>query len=290
MLLSVVMGSIRSVGDLLREWRRRRRMSQLDLAMEAEISARHLSFLETGRSQPSRDMLLHLAEQLQIPLRERNVLLNAAGFASVFPERQLADPALDDVRKAIDVVLAGHNPFPAFAVDRHWTLVASNDAFTPFLGGLDPALLRPPVNVLRLTLNPRGLGPRVVNYHEWRSHVLDKLRRQILVSGDPVLVELLDEFRNYPMLDGVAGIPASSNDQELHRLVVPFQLRTESGILSFFSTTTIFGTPIDITLSELSLEAFYPADAATAEALRKAAAAGQESSPNVLAQSRSNSI
>jgi hypothetical protein len=186
-------------------------------------------------------------------------------------------------------VLAAHNPFPAFAVDRHWTLVASNGAFTPFLDGLDPTLLRPPVNVLRLTLNPGGLAPRLANYQEWRSHVFDKLRRQILLSGDPVLVELLDEFRNYPVLDGAVSTSAPSN-QELHRLVVPFQLRTETGILSFFSTTTIFGTPIDITLSELSLESFYPADAATAEALRKAAATRHESTPNVVAQSRSNSI
>jgi transcriptional regulator with XRE-family HTH domain len=284
------MGSIRPVGDLLREWRQRRRMSQLDLATEAEISARHLSFLETGRSQPSREMLLHLAEQLQIPLRERNVLLNAAGFASVFPERQLADPTLAVARKAIDVVLAGHSPFPAFAIDRYWTLVASNGALRPFLSGVDPALLRPPVNVLRFTLHPGGLGSRLANYHEWRSHVLDKLRRQIAASGDPVLIELLHEFRNYPAPDGAVAASIASTDQDCHRIVVPFQLATETGILSFFSTTTIFGTPVDITLSELSIESFYPADTATAEAFRKASADAQESSPNGAGQSRSNSI
>ncbi|HKW35267.1 MAG TPA: helix-turn-helix transcriptional regulator [Candidatus Acidoferrum sp.] len=265
-----VMDSVRPVGDLLREWRLRRRMSQLHLATEAEISSRHLSFLETGRSRPSRDMLLHLAEQLQVPLRERNVLLKAAGFASFFPERQLTSPALEVVRRAIDVVLAGHSPFPAFAIDRHWTLVASNGALKPFLYGVDPQLLLPPVNVMRLTLNPGGLGPRLANYHEWRAHVLDKLRRLILVSGDPVLVKLLQEFRDYPV-PGCTGAGASSIDPENHRIVVPFQLRTEAGTLSFFSTTTVFGTPVDVTLSELSLESFYPADAATADAFRKAA-------------------
>jgi transcriptional regulator with XRE-family HTH domain len=260
-------------------------MSQLDLAAEAGISARHLSFLETGRSQPSRDMLLLLAAQLQVPLRERNVLLQAAGFASVFPERQLAEPALEVVRKAIDVMLAAHHPFPAFAVDRHWTLVASNGAFRPFLTGVDPVLLRPPVNVLRLTLNPNGLGARLANYLEWRSHVLDKLRRQSEASGDPILFELLQEFRNYPVPAAVDRTPASGTDQEFHRLVVPFQLVTDTGILSFFSTTSIFGTPVDITLSELSLEFFYPADAATAAALRKVAVPSQENSSSVVAQS-----
>ena len=278
------MASLRPVGDLLREWRCRRGLSQLDLATETEISTRHLSFLETGRSSPSRDMLLRLAEHLQIPLRERNVLLAAAGFATVFPARELADPALDVIRKAIDVILTVHRPFPAFVVDRHWTLVASNDALTPFLGGIDPSLFEPPVNVLRLTLHPGGLAPRLANYHEWRSHVLDKLHHQITRTGDPVLAELRQELRSYPAPSGsgLATAP-SSLDQQCHRIVVPFQLRTDGGTLSFFSTTTIFGTPIDITLSELSLESFYPADSATATALQKAADARQQSSPNSAA-------
>ena len=278
------MASLRPVGDLLREWRRRRGLSQLDLATETEISTRHLSFLETGRSSPSRDMLLRLAEHLQIPLRERNVLLAATGFAAVFPERELADPALDVIRKAIDVILTVHRPLPAFVVDRHWTLVASNDALTPFLGGIDPSLFEPPVNVLRLTLHPGGLAPRLANYHEWRSHVLDKLHHQITRTGDPVLAELRQELRSYPAPSGSGLATASSSlDQQCHRIVVPFQLRTDGGTLSFFSTTTIFGTPIDITLSELSLESFYPADSATATALQKAADARQQSSPNAAA-------
>jgi transcriptional regulator with XRE-family HTH domain len=257
-----------SVGDLLRLWRQRRRVSQLDLATEAEISAKHLCFLETGRSQPSRDMLLHLTEHLQIPLRERNVLLNAAGYAPVFPERQLGDPSLAVIRKAIDALLAGHHPYPAFAVDRHWTLVASNDALTPFLCGIEPELLQPPANVLRLTLHPQGLGPRLANFSEWRSHVLDKLHHQIEISRDPILIGLRQELRNYPAPKKTPVAPALPLDPGCHPFVVPFQLLTENGILSFFSTTTVFGTPVDITLSELSIESFYPADSATRDALR----------------------
>jgi len=272
------MASSRTVGDLLREWRQRRRVSQLDLANQADISARHLSFLETGRSQPSREMLLHLAEQLQVPLRERNILLNAAGFAPAFPERQLADPALEVIRKAIDVVLKGHEPYPAIAIDHHWTLVAANDAFRPLLDGANAVLLRPPVNVLRLTLHPQGLGARLANYHEWRAHVLEKLRCQIEISGDPVLAGLMRELRDYPAPAG-AKVAKPSSDRELHRFVVPLQVVTPAGILSFFSTTTIFGTPVDVTVSELSIESFYPADTTTAEVLQKAAIERQNTLP-----------
>jgi len=262
----------RSVGDLLRDWRQRRRMSQLELATEAQISTRHLSFVETGRSLPSRDMLLRLAEQLQVPLRDRNTLLNAAGFASVFPEREFADPSLEAVRKAVDKVLAAHLPYPAFAVDRHWTLVASNGGFRPFVSGIDPQLLQPPINVLRLTLHPGGLGPRLANHQQWRSHVLEGLRQQIKVSGDPILIALLVELKEYPAPRGINSNPASSGAEEWHRMVVPFQLATKMGVLSFYTTTTIFGTPVDITLSELSMELFYPADAATAEAFKETSA------------------
>lgn len=245
-------------------------MSQLELATEAEISTRHLSFVETGRSLPSRDMLLRLAEQLQVPLRERNALLNAAGFASAFPEREFADPGLEVVRKAVDMVLAAHQPYPAFAVDRHWTLVASNGGLRPFLSGIDPQLLQPPINVLRLTLHPDGLGPRLANHQQWRSHVFDRLRHQIKVSGDPILTGLHEELKKYPAPRGADTNPRSSIAEEWHRIVVPFQLTTKMGVLSFFTTSTIFGTPVDVTLSELSIELFYPADGATAEALRAA--------------------
>jgi transcriptional regulator with XRE-family HTH domain len=256
------------VGSLLREWRQRRRLSQLDLACEADISTRHLSFLETGRARPSREMVLHLAERLDVPLRERNVLLVAAGFAPTYPERPLEDPALEAARRAVELVLTGHEPYPALAIDRHWTLVASNRAVAPLLAGVDASLLRPPVNVLRLTMHPSGLAPRVANYAEWRAHLLDRLRRQIDVAGDAVLAELLAELSAYPAPEG-PEIPGLRIDPTISNVVVPFQLATEAGVLSFFSTTTIFGTPVDVTLSELAVESFFPADAATADTLRR---------------------
>lgn len=254
----------RPVGDLLREWRQRRRMSQLHFAAEAEISAKHLSFLETGRARPSREMILHLAERLDIPLHERNRLLTAAGFAPIFPERALADPGLQAARRAIEVVLKGHEPYPAIAIDRHWTLVASNDALPPLLAGIDAALLRPPVNVLRLSLNPAGLAPRIENLGEWRAHLFDRLRRQIDLNADPKLAELMAELQSY-------RVPASAppgRREDYGEFVVPLRLRTDKGTLSFFSTTTVFGTPVDVTLSELAIESFFPADAETAETLQ----------------------
>jgi len=255
------------VGSLLRKWRERRRLSQLDLACEAEISTRHLSFLETGRSAPSREMVLRLSERLEVPLRERNALLIAAGYAPVYPERPLDDPALQSARKAVDLVLAGHEPYPALAIDRHWTIIASNNAIPPLLAGADPSLLRPPVNALRLSLHPAGLAPRIANLAEWRSHLLARLQRQIEVTADPVLEELLNELCGYPAPGEGAGFE-NGDDVKYAGVVVPFRLVTEQGVLSFISTTTIFGTPVDVTLSELALESFFPADAMTARALR----------------------
>lgn len=257
-----------SVGNLLREWRGRRRMSQLDLACEADISTRHLSFVETGRAQPSRDMILHLAERLEVPLRERNALLVAAGYAPMFPERALADPALSAARRAVDLVLTGHEPYPALAVDRHWTLVASNNAVTPLLAGIDPAMLQPPVNVLRLSLHPSGLAPRIVNLRQWRSHLLARLQHQVDVTADPLLSELMSELRGYPVPDGDANVKDAA-EEEYAGIIVPLQLVTDAGTLAFFSTTTVFGTPVDITLSELAIESFFPADANTAAVLRR---------------------
>jgi transcriptional regulator with XRE-family HTH domain len=248
-------------------------MSQLDLALEAEVSTRHLSFVESGRAQPSREMVLHLAERLEVPLRERNMLLVAAGFAPVFRERSLEDPALASARKAIDLVLKGHEPYPALAIDRHWHMVASNAAVAYLVRGADPSLLRPKVNALRLSLHPEGLAPRIANLAEWRAHLLERLRRQIEASADPVLVALLKELEDYPCTGG--GPRKAHAAAELAGVVVPLQVVTEAGTLSLFSTTTVFGTPIDVTLSELALECFYPADAATAEALRRLAAQGE---------------
>jgi transcriptional regulator with XRE-family HTH domain len=259
------MGSAKAVGDLLREWRQRRRMSQLDFAGDAEISTKHLSFLETGRARPSRDMVLHLAERLEVPLRERNILLTAAGFAPEFPERGLDHPAMDAARRAIDVVLKGHEPYPAVAIDRHWTLIAANGAVPPLLAGINAQLLQPPVNVLRLSLHPAGLAARIENLGEWRAHLFDRLRRQIELTADPVLAELLDELRGYRG-QSVAQAPHHS---DYAGVVVPLRLRTEAGTLSLFSTTTVFGTPVEITLSELALETFFPADATTSEMLRR---------------------
>ena len=257
---------IRPIGLYLREWRQRRRMSQLELACEAEISSRHLSFLETGRSRPSREMILRLAGQLEIPMRERNVLLVAAGYAPMFPERALDDPSLNAARRAIDLVLEGQKPYPAFAIDRHWKIVASNGAIPELFEGVAAHLLRPPIDALRLSLHPQGLAPRIANLSEWRAHLLARLRRQIDLTADGVLVDLMREMLEYPM---PAGTGPSRSVAAEHSLVVPFKIVTRAGLLSLFSTTTVFGTPVDVTLSELALELFFPADAETAEAIRR---------------------
>ena len=248
---------------MLRQWRQRRRMSQLDVAVEAEISSKHLSFLETGRARPSREMVLHLAELLNVPLRERNSLLMAAGFAPMFQERALSDPALQLAREAVELVLKGHEPYPAIAVDRRWDLLAANDAAMSFLVGIDPTLLQPPINVLRVSLHPNGLAPRIVNLGQWREHVLSRLHRQIETYGEEGLRELLAELSAYP-----APAPSPEPLPNGAPFIVPFRLATDAGVLSFISTITVFGTPVDVTLSELALESFFPADAATAAALR----------------------
>ncbi|MDR5739683.1 MULTISPECIES: helix-turn-helix transcriptional regulator [unclassified Caballeronia] len=256
-----------TVGALLREWRQRRRMSQLDLAGIADISTRHLSFVESGRSMPSRDMLMRLAEQLDVPLRERNTLFVAAGYAPMYRERALADPQLDAARRAVDLVLKGHEPYPALAIDRHWTMVAANAALAPLVASADASLLPPPSNVLRLSLHPRGLAGVIDNWHAWRAHVLARVRRQIDVSGDTTLAALLAELEAYPAPPHALAEAHTDFDA----VVVPLRLRTAHGVLSFFSTTTVFGTPVDITLSELAIEAFFPADDATAATLRELA-------------------
>lgn len=242
----------------------------MDLALEAEISTRHLSFVETGRSQPSRDMLLHLAELLDIPLRERNTLLTTAGFAPIYAARKLDDPELTAARAAIELVLNGHDPYPALAVDRHWRLVSANTAAMRLLGGVDASLLEPPVNVLRVSLHDRGLGPRLLNGREWREHVLARLRRQIDQTADPLLAELFDELASYPVppADSPAG---DTMKRDYAGVVIPMRLSTPLGPLTLFSTTTVFGTPVDVTLAELAIESFFPADAESAALLRRLA-------------------
>jgi transcriptional regulator with XRE-family HTH domain len=254
------------LGPMLRDWRQRRRLSQLDLALEAGVSTRHLSFVETGRSKPSAELLLHLAEQLQVPLRDRNQLLLAAGYAPEYAARSLDDPELAPIRDALGHVLAGHEPYPALAVDRGWNLVASNSALGPLLEGAAPELLQPPVNCMRLALHPDGLAPRILNLGEWREHLLYRVERQIAMTGDQVLAELQDELLTYP-----GGNPSQQNP-EGSEIMVPLRIATEDGELSFFSTVTTFGTALDITVSELSIEAFFPADASTAQALGSMAA------------------
>ncbi|MCJ9723725.1 helix-turn-helix transcriptional regulator [Agrobacterium sp. SHOUNA12C] len=262
----------RSLGDYLREWRQRRRLSQLEFALEAEISQRHLSFIESGRALPSRDMLMHLAERLDVPLRDRNPMLLAAGFAPVFPERSLDEPALAPARRAIDLVLKGHDPFPALAIDRHWTLIAANAAVAPLLSDVvDVTLLKPPVNVLRLSLHPGGLAPRILNLPEWRAHLLERLRQQITATGDLILTALLKELAAYPAPPTPRPNP---HGQDYAGIAVPLELTTKAGRLSLISTTTVFGTPVDVTLSELAIESFFPADQQTADLLRATMSVG----------------
>jgi transcriptional regulator with XRE-family HTH domain len=250
----------------LRTWRRRRHLSQLDLASEAEVSQRHLSFVESGRASPSRDMVLRLAEHLRVPLRERNVLLVAAGYAPLYGERRLDDPGLAAARGAVDLILAGHEPHPALAVDRHWRLVSANRAVGHLLVGLDEAVLAPPINVLRLSLHPQGLAARIGNYREWRAHVIARLSQQIENSADPILGALLEELKSYPVPPGAKPY-RPSGQAALGGVAVPLELDSAHGRLAFLSTTTVFGTALDIVLSELVIETFFPADRHTADTM-----------------------
>jgi transcriptional regulator with XRE-family HTH domain len=236
------------------------------LSLDAGISQRHLSYVEGGRATPSREMVLRIAEELEVPLRDRNALLLAAGYAPAFPERGLDDPALGAARQVVEAILRAHAPFPALAVDRHWVMLAANAAVAPLLAGVaNRALLTPPVNVLRLSLHPRGLLPMIANAGEWRAHILERLRRQVAAGADPVLAALLAELAALPgAADRVAGSPGLVPGG----IAVPLVLDTPAGRLALISTTTVFGTPVEVTLAELAIEAFYPADEATAAALR----------------------
>ena len=256
----------RPFGEHLRHWRQHRRLSQLDLAQEADISTRHLSFVETGRSVPSREMVLRLAERLDVPLRERNALLVAAGYAPMYRERALDDPALAAAKQAVDLILRSHEPYPALAVDRHWNLLAANRMLPHLLATVDPAMLQAPVNVLRLSLHPQGLAGKIVNLAQWRSHLLERLRQQVHATGDAVLAALMEELRAYPLPEGAQDVHMEG---EHLGVAMPFQFRSTHGILSFISTTTVFGTAVDVTLQELAMETFFPADGMTAEVLRK---------------------
>lgn len=250
------------VGELLREWRRRRRLSQFELALQAGVSSRHLSFVETGRSRPSSEMVLHLAEELEVPLRDRNHLLLAAGYAPAFAQRDLEAPELGPVRDAIDQVLRGHEPYPALVVDRHWGLVAANRPLRFLTADVAEHLLEPPINVLRLSLHPDGLAPRILNLHEWRAHLLERLAGEALASGDTALAALHDELVAYADGELAEGVDPAFAD-----IALPLRLRHASMELTFISTKTTFSTAADVTVAELSIESFFPADLQTARVM-----------------------
>jgi transcriptional regulator with XRE-family HTH domain len=250
------------VGPLLRDWRQRRRLSQFELALQADVSARHISFIETGRSRPSARMVLHLAANLDIPLRERNQLLLAAGYAPVYGQRGLDDPEMGPVHDTLELILHGHEPYPAMLVDRHWGIVSANRAFTLLTEGAAPELLEPPANVLRLALHPDGVAPRIVNFAQLRATLLLWLARQAISTGDPALAALHQELSELP------GGEPSPSEPTSDEVAVPLRIRSGDSVLSFLSTITTFARATDITLAELSIESFYPTDLTTANALR----------------------
>lgn len=251
----------RPVGQLLRQWRERRRLSQLELSIQADISTRHLSFIETGRSRPTPAMILKLTEHLQVPLRERNQVLLAGGYAPAFAQHSLDEPELAQVRAALRLVLAGHEPYPAVVINRWWELVDANRSIGVVTAGCAAHLLEPPVNVLRLSLHPEGMAPRIANLAQWRAHLLAQVRRRAEHTGDAALGELYAELRDYP--GGIdPSVPASN-------VVLPLRLAHPDGELSLFSIAASVETAADVTVDELSVETFYPADEHTAAVLRR---------------------
>jgi transcriptional regulator with XRE-family HTH domain len=249
---------------MLRQWRDLRRLSQLELSNRAGVSPRHLSFVETGRAAPSREMILNLAETLDVPLRMRNPLLLAAGYAPIYPENAWDSPQLAAVRSAVRQVLSGHEPHPALAVDRCWNLVDANRMLGLLTEGTAPELLTPPANVLRVSLHPDGVARRIGNLGEWRAHLLGRLRRQVDATADPDLTALYKELQSYPCDDPEPEVEVPGPGD----IVVPLLIRQGDRELAFISTTTVFGTPLDITVAELAIESFFPADSATGSALR----------------------
>jgi transcriptional regulator with XRE-family HTH domain len=255
----------RPIGDQLRQWRERRRLSQMDLALQAEVSTRHLSFVETGRSKPSREMILRLAEQLDLPLRERNHLLLVGGYAPIYAESALDSPRMAAAREAVRRLLTSHEPYPATVVDRAWNIVDANVGIEILTAGSAPWLLEPPANALRISLHPDGLAPRTVNLGEWRAHLLDRVRRQVAVTLDPELSELYDELREYPCDQPEPDVEMPGPGS----IFVPLRVRYADRELAFVSTIATFGTPLDITVAELAIESFFPADEETRRFLHK---------------------
>ncbi|BBB01906.1 putative DNA-binding protein [Actinacidiphila reveromycinica] len=271
-----------SVGALLRGWRTRRHLTQLALALEADTSARHISFIETGRSAPSRAMVLRLAERLDVPVPERNALLVAAGFAPYYPRTPLDDAAVEPLRTGLDVLLTAYEPYPALVMDGMYDIVAANSGLWALLDGVDDRLLRPPVNGMLLTLHPRGLAPRIRNLPEWRAHLLERVRRQAALRSAGALRGLYEEMAAYPPPDGRDRTPADQaagpHDTVPYPLALPLRIEKDGRLLSFVSTVATFNTPMDVTVSELAVEAFLPADADTAAFLRSADRTGPSGS------------
>jgi len=263
------------IGEQLRSWRERRQLSQLELSLAADVSARHLSFVENGRAQPGRDLILRLAKELDVPLRDRNALLVSAGFAPVFRHRRFEDPSFDPVRAIISATLETHKPFPAYVIDRHWNVVASNSAIPELFEGVAPELLIVPINVVRMILHPRGIAPRLFNFSTWRRHYLTQLRRQIVLTGDPVLEELYRDATSYPLQAG----EDAQNQAPVDSPAIAFEVMTSLGRLSFLSATTVFGSPADVTLEEIALELLYPANTFTAQAVRDSADMSSNNQP-----------
>jgi transcriptional regulator with XRE-family HTH domain len=254
------------IGPLLRGWRERRRVSQLELALRAGSSARHISFVETGRSRPSEEMVLRLAEHLDVPVRERNVLLLAAGYAPRYPETPLDDPSMDALRAGVERLLRGYEPYPALVMDATYDVLAANRGIAMFLEGVPDHLLTPPLNAMRLTLHPEGLAPRIRNLREWRGHLLAQMERQIALQRSPALRALYEEVAAYPVPDGTRGEPAT--DEPVPYFALPMRIEHEGRVLSFVSSVSTFNTPMDVTVAELAIETFLPADPATVEHLR----------------------
>ncbi|WP_420492957.1 helix-turn-helix domain-containing protein [Kitasatospora camelliae] len=255
------------VGPLLRGWRERRRLSQLELALRAESSARHISFVETGRARPGQALLLRLAEHLDVPVRERNALLLAAGYAPLYPETPLDDPSMEALREGVERLLAAHEPYPALVVDGTYRVLAANRTMALLLDGVAEHLLVPPLNAMRLTLHPEGVAPRIVNLRQWREHLLQQMERQIALARSEPLRALYEEVSAYPLPEGAVDGPDEDASQ-LFPFALPMRIAYGGRVLNFLSTIATFNTPMDVTVSELAMETFLPADPETGAFLR----------------------
>ncbi|WP_320776126.1 helix-turn-helix domain-containing protein [Streptomyces sp. CRN 30] len=262
-------------GPLLRAWRERRGVSQLDLALRAGSSARHISFVETGRARPSAEMVLRLAEHLDVPVRERNELFLAAGYAPHYPQTPLDDPAMDTLREGLEHLIRGYEPYPALVVDAVHDVVAANRGVEMLLEGVPDTLLTPPLNVVRLSLHPQGLAPRIRNLRAWRDHLLAQLTRQLALQRSEAVRRLYEEVAAYPVPDGDTepdpgpdGAGPGGSGGHLPGFALPLRLAHDGRVLSFVSSIATFNTPMDVTVAELAVETFLPADPATAAYLR----------------------